>query len=922
MNDHFFFALYFVIFLPSFLTQTLFPPQQIPSQASSVPVLEPEDFFGRSVALFEDFDPVTDITSIIVGAPGDDGMGEDRGAVYIISFNSSSIVQISEISDTQGNFPNLSNNDLFGVSVTSLGDLDGDGNTDIAVGSPGFDIGSALLPDIVGAFYVLFLHENRTVRSSPVLHQGDENNMRYGSAISNIGDISGDNITDLAVGDSLRGAIFILFINPDGSIISESEISENQGGFNGFDLDDDSLFGSSIANIGDLNGDDITDIAVGASGQDELFILLLTSSGTVSSAFTTSQATGSNSGDQFGFSVAFLGDLLEDGRSALAVGAPNDDDGPEGAGSMFIIFFGLEDEDLDLNSVQVSATTQAGNAIPFQEDDRFGTSILFVPSSQRLIVGFQPPQSSGFLYVFEIGICGNSVLTAETEECDDGNTIPGDGCDENCRQERGFLCSGSPSDCNPICGDGITVSIETCDDQNRISGDGCSENCTLELGFQCNICGAICGDNILVGGEECDDNNTLSGDGCSALCSLESENNATTAALSMGALSGIVVGVVCLFCILICTVIAVAFCLTARMNRAQVVDLNDLGAVTILSDVKLGEVIGTGAFGEVYKGKWNNIDVALKSTKGQDLQEFQNELKIIFETRHPNILQFFGVYFKSEDNPMIVTEFMNRGDLLHVLHSEADITTKQLVIFCQQISLGMEYLHSLDILHRDLACRNVLVSATKDTEFVIKVADFGLSRQTQDYYKIQSKKIPIRWTAPEVIEFGKASKPSDIWSYGVVVWEIFSRGAIPYAGTTNQQVIKQIKNGTRLTPPIGMPNQVSTIMTQCWEWEVSDRPLFSEISKKMKQIDISKIISANTNLTDSTRIQKAQCEINRLKTILKQHNIPYEEYSESKSQLKREKSIYMEEESLYNNADEQSTKPPETDENLYNNEDL
>ena len=263
--------------------------------------------------------------------------------------------------------------------------------------------------------------------------------------------------------------------------------------------------------------------------------------------------------------------------------------------------------------------------------------------------------------------------------------------------------------------------------------------------------------------------------------------------------------------------------------------------IPVLKDVEIGKVIGEGAFGEVYKAKWNNIDVALKSTKGEDLQDFQNELQIMLDLRHPNILPFYGLYFKDEYHPMIVTEFMNRGDLLHLLQTEGDITKQQLIDLCQQISFGMEYLHSQNILHRDLACRNLLVSSkSEDTSsLTIKIADFGLSRQTADYYTVSSKKIPIRWTAPEVIEFGKASKASDVWSFGVVFWEIFSRGAIPYAGHSQQEVIQLVKKGRKLTAPPSMPHEVSLLMNKCFALKPEKRIQFPMISEGLKSFCVS-----------------------------------------------------------------------------------
>ena len=149
----------------------------------------------------------------------------------------------------------------------------------------------------------------------------------------------------------------------------------------------------------------------------------------------------------------------------------------------------------------------------------------------------------------------------------------------------------------------------------------------------------------------------------------------------------------------------------------------------------------------------------------------------------------------------------------------------------------MEYIHFKGLLHRDLACRNLLVSKGPEG-FTIKVADFGLTRLVENYYESEAKTIPVRWTAPEVIEFNKASRASDIWAFGIVMWEIFSRGAIPYAGWGNKKVLDQVKTGYRLETPKEAPEIYGEIMHSCWMKEPMDRPSFEYIVGKFKSLDI------------------------------------------------------------------------------------
>lgn len=282
---------------------------------------------------------------------------------------------------------------------------------------------------------------------------------------------------------------------------------------------------------------------------------------------------------------------------------------------------------------------------------------------------------------------------------------------------------------------------------------------------------------MIVGDEECDDNNTNGNDGCSAFCSVE-----RVSSLSAGAIAAIVGSVSFVICLLTILLGLLAFLLIRKKRVKSAVKAQLGDRIPVLDDVEVGEVIGSGAFGQgrfiffsiwiffnhktyilraVFKGKWKNTAVALKTVHAEDLTEVVNEINVMIELRHPNVLQLFGLYYRSE-TPMIVTEYMEKGDLTSFLRSEAELEDFHLLSFCKQTAIGMEYLHSRDILHRDLACRNLLCSKGKKNSYIIKISDFGLSRKGEEYYKSASKKIPVRWTAPEAIGFGTTYKSSDV----------------------------------------------------------------------------------------------------------------------------------------------------------------
>uniref|UniRef100_A0A3P8SKC7 receptor protein-tyrosine kinase n=1 Tax=Amphiprion percula TaxID=161767 RepID=A0A3P8SKC7_AMPPE len=259
-----------------------------------------------------------------------------------------------------------------------------------------------------------------------------------------------------------------------------------------------------------------------------------------------------------------------------------------------------------------------------------------------------------------------------------------------------------------------------------------------------------------------------------------------------------------------------------------------------VSTVKIEEVIGA-EFGEVYKGRLKlpgkrELYVAIKTLKAgyveKQRRDFLSEASIMGQFDHPNIIRLEGVVTKSRP-VMIVTEFMENGALDSFLRqNDGQFTVIQLVGMMRGISAGMKYLSEMNYVHRDLAARNILVNSN----LVCKVSDFGLSRYLQDdtsdpsYTSSLGGKIPVRWTAPEAIAYRKFTSASDVWSYGIVMWEVMSFGERPYWDMSNQdQVINAIEQDYRLPPPMDCPSALHQLMLDCWQKDRNVRPRFTDI---------------------------------------------------------------------------------------------
>ncbi|XP_049835463.1 focal adhesion kinase 1 isoform X3 [Schistocerca gregaria] len=260
------------------------------------------------------------------------------------------------------------------------------------------------------------------------------------------------------------------------------------------------------------------------------------------------------------------------------------------------------------------------------------------------------------------------------------------------------------------------------------------------------------------------------------------------------------------------------------------------------SRVELGETIGEGQFGDVHKGTFRAADgtpvpVAVKTCKADaDLataEKFLEEAYIMQQFDHPHIIKLIGVC--SESPIWIVMELARLGEMRAYLQSNRHILTlATLLQYTYQLSTALSYLESKKFVHRDIAARNVLVSSHN----CVKLADFGLSRWVEDqsYYKASKGKLPIKWMSPESINFRRFTTASDVWMFGVCMWEILMLGVKPFQGVKNNDVIGKIENGERLALPPNCPPRLYSLMSQCWAYEPSKRPSFKEIREVLHEI--------------------------------------------------------------------------------------
>ncbi|KAJ0183942.1 hypothetical protein K1T71_000365 [Dendrolimus kikuchii] len=265
------------------------------------------------------------------------------------------------------------------------------------------------------------------------------------------------------------------------------------------------------------------------------------------------------------------------------------------------------------------------------------------------------------------------------------------------------------------------------------------------------------------------------------------------------------------------------------------------------TDIVMKHKLGGGQYGDVYEAAWKrgNNTVAVKTLKDDTmaLKDFLEEAAIMKEMRHPNLVQLLGVCTR-EPPFYIITEFMSRGNLLEYLRAGARDATPGAVVLmymATQIAAGMSYLESRSFIHRDLAARNCLVGENH----LVKVADFGLARLMRDdtYTAHAGAKFPIKWTAPEGLAYNTFSTKSDVWAFGILLWEIATYGMSPYPGVDLADVYHMLEKGTRMECPPGCPAAVYELMRGCWQWAPQDRPTFHEIHHALEHMFLDNSIT-------------------------------------------------------------------------------
>ncbi|XP_025085386.1 tyrosine-protein kinase TXK-like isoform X2 [Pomacea canaliculata] len=257
-------------------------------------------------------------------------------------------------------------------------------------------------------------------------------------------------------------------------------------------------------------------------------------------------------------------------------------------------------------------------------------------------------------------------------------------------------------------------------------------------------------------------------------------------------------------------------------------------------DLEIGEQLGAGCFGSVHKGSFRGQVVAVKRMKEHTMSEeaFKEEARTMTQLSHKNLVQLYGVVLKSR--PMcIVTELMRNGALNNYLQRHRSRLMQQvsrLLDMCVQVCQGMTYLESRKFIHRDLAARNCLVGDNT----MVKVADFGLARYVLDdeYQSSAGTKFPVKWAPPEVLQYTRFSSKSDVWAYGILMWEVFTCGDMPYKEKRNIDVVEYVvTQNKRLAKPASAPMIIYQIMMKCWDKDPEIRPSFAELQKQLSELN-------------------------------------------------------------------------------------
>uniref|UniRef100_A0A8P4GKC6 receptor protein-tyrosine kinase n=1 Tax=Dicentrarchus labrax TaxID=13489 RepID=A0A8P4GKC6_DICLA len=273
---------------------------------------------------------------------------------------------------------------------------------------------------------------------------------------------------------------------------------------------------------------------------------------------------------------------------------------------------------------------------------------------------------------------------------------------------------------------------------------------------------------------------------------------------------------------------------------------------TLLS---IGKILGEGEFGSVMEGHLRQLDgtsekVAVKTMKldsfsQREIEEFLNEAACMKDFNHPNVIKLLGVCLEGgsghSPKPMVILPFMKYGDLHSFLlrsrlgESPLFLPTQTLLKFMVDIALGMEYLSGRNFLHRDLAARNCMLR----NDMTVCVADFGLSKKiySGDYYRQgRIAKMPVKWIAVESLADRVFTVKSDVWAFGVTMWEIATRGMTPYPGIQNHEIYDYLLEGHRLKQPADCLDELYEIMYSCWRADPLDRPCFLQLREMLEKL--------------------------------------------------------------------------------------
>lgn len=247
-----------------------------------------------------------------------------------------------------------------------------------------------------------------------------------------------------------------------------------------------------------------------------------------------------------------------------------------------------------------------------------------------------------------------------------------------------------------------------------------------------------------------------------------------------------------------------------------------------MDDLRLGNVIGHGEFGDVLSGNYRGRKVAVKTLKDGMCSDLLVEARFMIGLKHDKLVSLIGVVMEEPREVFMLTEYMANGNLVDFLRSRGrhQVEKEQLHQFAIDVADGMAYLESKNFVHRDLAARNVLL----DERMVAKISDFGLAQVANEPSKDSSKgKFPIKWSAPEALRQNLFTCKSDVWSFGIFLWELYSFGRVPYPRIPIQDVLRHVEKGYRMEPPEGTPPLIAELMRDCWRLSPTSRPTFAQL---------------------------------------------------------------------------------------------